>query len=101
MPILNNFTVPSAAKLLEFPENAKSELFITFISSIDPTTKQSWCPDVRAALPNINAAFSADDAPVVAMVEVGHRPEYVTLHFLLSTGLRHVNEYKKKQKSSC
>ncbi|KAI8304515.1 Serine/threonine-protein kinase pkn1 [Colletotrichum sp. SAR11_240] len=38
--------------------------------------RESWCPDVRAALPHINAAFSAETAPNMAFVEVGQRPEW-------------------------
>ncbi|KAK1964911.1 hypothetical protein LY78DRAFT_704043 [Colletotrichum sublineola] len=49
--------------------------FITFTTSDHPDTGESWCPDVRAALPHIKAAFSADSAPEMAFVEVGQRPE--------------------------
>ncbi|KAH6674796.1 thioredoxin-like protein [Halenospora varia] len=76
MPISNKFTIPTSANLLALPSDPNHKFYIAFISSIDPTTKQSWCPDVRAALPHIKAAFSSDDGPEVAFVEVGMRPEW-------------------------
>lgn len=73
MPITKNFTLPGSAKLLEVPEGPNSKLFLAFISGDDPITKQPWCPDVRAALPHIDAAFTAPDAPTVAYVSVGEK----------------------------
>jgi hypothetical protein len=73
MTITQNFTLPSSVK--ELPVGPESKLFIAFISSADPVTKQSWCPDVRAALPHINEAFAGEDAPALAIVEVGQKPE--------------------------
>ncbi|KAJ5377796.1 uncharacterized protein N7496_005205 [Penicillium cataractarum] len=73
MPIIKNFTLPASAKLLEVSEGLDSKLFLAFISGDDPITKQPWCPDVRAALPHINAAFAAPDAPTVAIVSVGDK----------------------------
>lgn len=73
MPILHNSTTP----LLALPKNLKSPFFICFISSTDPTTQHSWCPDVRAALPHVTAAFAANGEREVVLVEVGQRPEYV------------------------
>ncbi|KAJ5951826.1 uncharacterized protein N7479_010239 [Penicillium vulpinum] len=78
MPIIKNFTLPSSAKKLALSPNSK--LFIAFISSPDPITKQPWCPDVRDALPHINNAFAGDDAPALAIVEVGQKPEWKDPH---------------------
>lgn len=77
MPVTPNATVPESAKLLELSNEPKAKLFLCFISSIDPVSKLSWCPDVRAALPVIEKAFPAGGLEV-ALVEVGMRPEYVT-----------------------
>ncbi|KAJ5807457.1 hypothetical protein N7447_010913 [Penicillium robsamsonii] len=74
MPITKNFTLPSSVK--ELALSPASKLFIAFISGPDPITKQPWCPDVRDALPHINEAFSGDDAPELAMIEVGQKPEW-------------------------
>jgi hypothetical protein len=73
MPITKNLSLPSSAK--ELALTSASKLFIAFISSPDPITKQPWCPDVRDALPHINEAFAGDDAPGLAIVEVGQKPE--------------------------
>ncbi|CAG8902980.1 unnamed protein product [Penicillium egyptiacum] len=74
MPITKNLTLPSSAKELALTPDSK--LFIAFISSPDPITKQPWCPDVRDALPHINKAFAGDDAPELAIIEVGQKPEW-------------------------
>ncbi|CAI7655121.1 unnamed protein product [Penicillium palitans] len=74
MPITTYSTLPSSAKELALSPDSK--LFIAFISSPDPITKQPWCPDVRDALPHINKAFSGDDAPELAIIEVGQKPEW-------------------------
>ncbi|CDM29252.1 hypothetical protein DTO013E5_5948 [Penicillium roqueforti] len=74
MPITKNLTLPSSAK--DLTVNPDSKLFIAFISSPDPITKQPWCPDVRDALPHINKAFAGDDAPDLAIIEVGQKPEW-------------------------
>lgn len=84
MPIIKNFTLPASAKLLDVSEGLDSKLFLAFISGDDPITKQPWCPDVCAALPHINAAFAAPDAPTVAIVSVGDKLKYVSefmIHF--------------------
>lgn len=73
MPITKYFTLPSSVKELALSPDSK--LFIAFISSSDPITKQPWCPDVRDALPHINKAFAGDDAPELAIIEVGQKPE--------------------------
>ncbi|KAJ5152917.1 uncharacterized protein N7482_009395 [Penicillium canariense] len=75
MPIIRNFTLPGSAQLLELPAAPSAKLFLAFVSGDDPITKQAWCPDVRAALPHIDAAFTAADAPTVAIVPVGQKPE--------------------------
>jgi hypothetical protein len=73
MPIIKGFTLPSSVKeLLVGPE---SNFFIAFVSSADPITKQAWCPDVRAALPHITEAFASNEAPDLAIIEVGQKPE--------------------------
>ncbi|OHW92574.1 DUF953 domain-containing protein [Colletotrichum incanum] len=76
MPINSSFTLPEAANALILPESPTAAFFITFTTSDHPDTGVSWCPDVRAALPHIKAAFSADSAPEMAFVEVGQRPEW-------------------------
>ncbi|KAI0472673.1 hypothetical protein GGR56DRAFT_676749 [Xylariaceae sp. FL0804] len=61
------------------PETSQADhgkLFLAFVSSDDPRTGQSWCPDVRAALPYLEAAFEAEDKPTLLIVEVGQRPEW-------------------------
>ncbi|KAJ6024625.1 hypothetical protein N7540_005422 [Penicillium herquei] len=76
MPIIRDFTPPANAQLLDLPEISNAKFFIAFVSSDDPVTGQPWCPDVRAALPHIDAAFSAETAPTVAIVPVGQKPEW-------------------------
>lgn len=75
MPIVRNFALPGSIKSLQKPASSGSAFFIAFIASKDPTTGQPWCPDVAAALPKLEAAFSSDSAPTVAFVEVGQKPE--------------------------
>lgn len=79
MPVLESFTVPASAKLLELPEDPDTAFFIAFVSSKDLNTKLPWCPDVRAALPHLTTTFTAENAPNLAMAEVGQIPEYVWL----------------------
>lgn len=74
MPILQDFVIPSSSESL--PVSAESPLFIAFLASKDPVTKQAWCPDVRAALPTLEATFKGQNQPKAAFVEVGQRPEY-------------------------
>ncbi|KAK2010697.1 hypothetical protein LZ32DRAFT_374001 [Colletotrichum eremochloae] len=76
MPIKTSFALPEAANALIVPNSPSAAFFITFTTSDHPDTGESWCPDVRAALPHIKAAFSADSAPEMAFVEVGQRPEW-------------------------
>ncbi|KAJ5782236.1 hypothetical protein N7457_004010 [Penicillium paradoxum] len=83
MPIVKNFTLPNSAKELALSPNSK--LFIAFISSTDPVTKQPWCPDVRDALPHINKAFAENDAPELAIIEVGQKPEWINLQNVYRT----------------
>lgn len=75
MTITKNFILPGSVQ--ELPVGPNSKFFIAFVSSSDPITKQAWCPDVRAALPHINEAFDTEDAPALAIVEVGQKPEWV------------------------
>ncbi|KAJ6088354.1 hypothetical protein N7486_009615 [Penicillium sp. IBT 16267x] len=75
MPIIRDLTPPANARLLKLPEGSP-KFFIAFVSSDDAITSQPWCPDVRAALPHINTAFAAGDAPTVAIVPVGQKPEW-------------------------
>ncbi|KAI2991325.1 hypothetical protein CBS147482_9028 [Aspergillus niger] len=71
---LSGSMLPTSANLLEVPTDKK--LFLAFISSADPATGQAWCPDVRAAWPNIEEAFSSEQGPQVGVVEVGQKPEW-------------------------
>ncbi|EPE07536.1 hypothetical protein F503_00258 [Ophiostoma piceae UAMH 11346] len=71
MTILAPFELPASAAGLP----AKNlPLFLAFIASKDPATGKSWCPDVRAALPPLQAAFAAKTSPEVAFIEVGLPP---------------------------
>ncbi|KAM0723077.1 hypothetical protein Q7P37_001277 [Cladosporium fusiforme] len=74
MPIIRNFAAPRSISQLEIPAN--SAFFIAFLASKDPTTQRPWCPDVVAALPTLEATFQGGNAPTVAFVEVGQRPEW-------------------------
>ncbi|KAK2063053.1 hypothetical protein LY76DRAFT_504464 [Colletotrichum caudatum] len=71
MPINTSFALPEAADALVLPNSPGAAFFITFTTSDHPDTGESWCPDVRAALPHIKNAFSADGAPEMAFVESG------------------------------
>ncbi|OLN97158.1 Thioredoxin domain-containing protein C21C3.12c [Colletotrichum chlorophyti] len=75
MPIVSGFSLPESASAIALPKDSAT-FFINFTTSNLPETGESWCPDVRAALPHIKAAFTADGAPEVAFVEVGQRPEW-------------------------
>ena len=74
MTILSDFELPTCAAALHIPGEATYELFLAFIASSDPTTGRPWCPDVRAALPPLKAAFAPRSSPKVAFVEVGQKP---------------------------
>ncbi|KAH8763093.1 hypothetical protein F5883DRAFT_498583 [Diaporthe sp. PMI_573] len=76
MTIISNFTLPAAANALAIPAESPAPFFITFTTSDLPETGQSWCPDVRAALPHLKTAFGAQGSPDMAFVEVGQRPEW-------------------------
>ncbi|KKK24885.1 hypothetical protein P175DRAFT_0434107 [Aspergillus ochraceoroseus IBT 24754] len=71
MPIITDFKLPSSADTLDI-----SVFFISFHASPDPNTRKPWCPDVAAALPYLQEAFSAPNAPQVAFVDVGQRDEW-------------------------
>ena len=75
MPIVREFHLPGSARELELPSGPNARLFVIFISSEDPETKQPWCPDVRAAWPHIVTAFGGRECQAVSVVEVGQRPE--------------------------
>ncbi|KAF2443287.1 hypothetical protein P171DRAFT_333572, partial [Karstenula rhodostoma CBS 690.94] len=79
MPVQDPFQLPSSAQDLPLANDTNATYFLMFISSISPETKQPWCPDVRAALPVIGAAFSAETAPRVGFVHVGQKPEWKDL----------------------
>ncbi|KAI9147241.1 Thioredoxin domain-containing protein C21C3.12c [Paramyrothecium foliicola] len=73
MPAVNGFSLPASPAALA---PSQDTFFIAFITSDDPSTGQAWCPDVRAALPHLKAAFSEASSPDVAFVQVGQRPEW-------------------------
>lgn len=75
MPFIPSFSLPQSPTQLALPPDSAAKLFLVFISSQDPATNQPWCPDVRAAMPSIEAAFSGENAPGVGVVEVGQKPE--------------------------
>lgn len=106
MTILKSFPLPSSPSALQIPnekekDSPPSNFFIAFLASKDPLTNQPWCPDVRAALPILEATFqepttsqgeeegkkegekSTTTPPVVAFIEVGQKTEYVFSFFLL------------------
>jgi hypothetical protein len=77
MPIQDHFELPKTAQELPLGDGPAASLFLCYISSVDPVSKQPWCPDVRAALPRLDKTFSSQDAPRLAYVHVGQKPEYV------------------------
>ena len=77
MPLQDPFRLPNSSLDLPLTNELNATFFVAFISSISPETRQPWCPDVRAALPLVDAAFSAKSAPKVGYVHVGQKPEYV------------------------
>lgn len=83
MPISKTFAEPKSANSLTLAEDTKTPFFIAFLSSLDPVTKQAWCPDVRAALPVIEKKFEGVEDPEVALVWVGQRPEYDLFSLIL------------------
>lgn len=110
MTILKSFSLPPSPSALQIPnekekDSPPSKFFIAFLASKDPLTNQPWCPDVRAALPILEATFqepttsqgegeegkkegskkSTTPSPVVAFIEVGQKTEYVFSFFLFSS----------------
>lgn len=106
MTILKSFPLPSSPSALQIPnekekDSPPSNFFIAFLASKDPLTNQPWCPDVRAALPILEATFqepttsqgeeegkkegskksTTPPSPVVAFIEVGQKTEYVFSFF--------------------
>ncbi|CAJ2502598.1 Uu.00g099920.m01.CDS01 [Anthostomella pinea] len=76
MPITKGFKVPDTAAHLTLPANPATPLYLAFIASADPATGQPWCPDVRAALPYLDAAFAGDTRPHLTIIEVGQKPQW-------------------------
>ncbi|CZT04553.1 uncharacterized protein RAG0_10974 [Rhynchosporium agropyri] len=62
MPLLGRIIAPASVRELNVSGPGRP-LFVTFISSNHPETGKSWCPDVRTALPLLNAAFASREAP--------------------------------------
>lgn len=109
MTILKSFPLPSSPSALQIPnekekDSPPSNFFIAFLASKDPLTNEPWCPDVRAALPILEATFqeptttsqgaegeegkkegskksTTPPSPVVAFIEVGQKTEYVDSSF--------------------
>lgn len=77
MTILGDFELPASSADLPVSADATSPLYVAFIASDDPATGRPWCPDVRAALPSLKAAFSGKRNPEVAFVAVGQKPRWV------------------------
>lgn len=48
-------------------------LFLGFVSSFSPQTRQPWCPDVRLALPDLEATFIRKD--LLAIFVLDAQPE--------------------------
>nr|ACG47569.1 thioredoxin-like protein 5 [Zea mays] len=76
MPIITDYKLPNSADALDLPADSNSPFFIAFLASRDPSTGRPWCPDVIAALPYLEATFSAEGSPRAAFIEVGQRPEW-------------------------
>ncbi|KXJ94971.1 hypothetical protein Micbo1qcDRAFT_200428 [Microdochium bolleyi] len=70
MPIVADFTLPASAQGLPIPKDSSEPFYVTIISSTPPETGESWCPDVRRALPLLDRTFSPVDAPRMAYVPV-------------------------------
>ncbi|KAE8392902.1 hypothetical protein BDV23DRAFT_150156 [Aspergillus alliaceus] len=85
MPLITDFKLPSSAKHLSLPEGVDAKAFIVFVTSDDPATGQSWCPDVRASWPVLKRTFSPSNAPELAVVEVGQKPEWKDLQNVYRT----------------
>ncbi|EMF11892.1 uncharacterized protein SEPMUDRAFT_26035, partial [Sphaerulina musiva SO2202] len=110
MTILKSFPLPSSPSALQIPnekekDSPPSNFFIAFLASKDPLTNQPWCPDVRAALPILEATFqetttsqgaegeeekeegkkSTTTPPVVAFIEVGQKTEWKNPHNVFRT----------------
>ncbi|KAL9530305.1 Thioredoxin, partial [Sphaerulina musiva] len=112
MTILKSFPLPSSPSALQIPnekerDSPPSNFFIAFLASKDPLTNQPWCPDVRAALPILEATFqepttsqgaegekegnkegnkeSTTPPPVVAFIEVGQKTEWKNPHNVFRT----------------
>ncbi|PYH47637.1 uncharacterized protein BP01DRAFT_390154 [Aspergillus saccharolyticus JOP 1030-1] len=77
MPLIKNFPLPASASELPPPEPTSTDpFFLVFVTSPDPTTGQSWCPDVRAAWPVLEKTFVDAEAPRLGVVEVGQKDEW-------------------------
>ncbi|KAH7327478.1 hypothetical protein BKA65DRAFT_555032 [Rhexocercosporidium sp. MPI-PUGE-AT-0058] len=72
MPVSGNIVAPASAQEQKVSDRP---LFIAFISSIHPETGESWCTDVRIALPLLDSGFAPIEAPDLVFIEVGQRPE--------------------------
>jgi hypothetical protein len=77
MAVIDNFEVPNSAQELHLPTGPNAAVFLLFLSSIDPLTKQPWCSDVRACLPPLNKIFSEASSPAICYAYVGSRAECV------------------------
>ncbi|WBW72208.1 thioredoxin family protein, peroxidase [Schizosaccharomyces osmophilus] len=53
-------------------------LFVAYLASVDPRTKQPWCPTVRAALPAFNNIFNSSKTLNLVHVYVGNMPQWRT-----------------------
>ncbi|KAI0470571.1 hypothetical protein GGR56DRAFT_678459 [Xylariaceae sp. FL0804] len=79
MPLRSNIAIASSPEQLPLPEDAPAgdKLFLVFISSDDELTGQPWCPDVRAALPNLERTFDAGGNKLsLGVVPVGQKAEW-------------------------
>ncbi|EEB05474.1 DUF953 family protein [Schizosaccharomyces japonicus yFS275] len=53
-------------------------LYVAYLASIDPRTKQPWCPTVRAALPSFNSTFNNSNKLDLVHVYVGGVSQWKT-----------------------
>lgn len=75
MAIVDNFEVPNALQSLPLPNEPSAKFFILYLASDDPATKQPWCSDVRAVLPELNKRFAEPARPTVHYAYVGVKKE--------------------------
>jgi len=72
LPDSNSNTVEESVALAQ----ASDADFLVFYSSIDPTTKEMWCPDCRRVEELVQTSFDRIGSPSALIVFVGQRGEW-------------------------